>query len=144
MIAFPPDISFVIQIVSFFLLWMGLKRLLFDPVLAVIDERSARTTGVREEAAQLRSNAAAAEADFDGRIVQVRDEVGRETDAARHATDEEQHQVLATAREQAAVTLKEQRDQIRSQAEAARSQLAGEAGQLSQLIVAKVVGGSRG
>lgn len=144
MIAFPPDISFVIQIVSFFILWLGLKRLLFDPVLAVIDERQARTTGVRDEAAQLRSNAVAAEADFDARMAQVREDVGRQTDAARQATDEEERQVLATARDQAAATLKEQRDQVRAQAEAARSELAGEAGQLSQLIVAKVVGGGRG
>jgi F0F1-type ATP synthase membrane subunit b/b' len=52
MIAFPPDITFVIQIISFFVLWFGLKRLLFDPVLQVVDERKARTVGVREEAAQ--------------------------------------------------------------------------------------------
>lgn len=143
MIAFPPDITFVIQIVSFLVLWLGLKRLIFDPVLAVIDERSARTTGVREEAAQLRLNAEAAETDFDGRMLQVREDVGRQTDASRTATEEEERQVLATAREQAAATLKAQRDQIRSQANAARAELAGEAGQLAQLIVAKVVGGER-
>ena len=143
MIAFPPDISFVIQIVSFFVLWMGLKRLLFDPVLQVIDERTARTTGVREQAMELRATAAQIEAELDHRITQVREDLGRRADTARHATDEEERHILATARDQAATELKAQRDQIRVQAEAARSALAGESSSLASLIVGKVVGGDR-
>ncbi len=142
MIAFPPDITFVIQVVSFFVLWLGLKQLVFDPFLRVIDERRARTIGVREEAEQLRSGAVARETQYDQRIEQVRADIGRETDVARHATDEEEHQIIATARDQAAALLKEQREQIKSAA-AASSQLAGEASQLAQLIAGKVVGGRR-
>lgn len=143
MIAFPPDITFVIQIVSFFLLWLGMKRLIFDPILHVIDERKARTTGVLEEASQLRAGAAATEAQYDQRLAEVRAELGRDTDAARHASEEEEHRILLTAREQAASLLKDQRDQLRGEAEAARSQLAGEADRLAQLIAGKVVGGGR-
>lgn len=143
MISFPPDITFVIQIVSFLVLWLGLKRLMFDPVLQVIDERRARTTGVLAEAAGLRSGAAGAEAEHGQRMRQVRDEIGREADAARHATEQEERQVLATARDQAAVLLKERRDRIRAEADAAGAQLRGEASQLAQLIVGKVVGGGR-
>jgi F-type H+-transporting ATPase subunit b len=143
MIAFPPDITFVIQIISFFVLWLGLKRLMFDPLLQVIDERKARTTGVMQEAGRLRSGAASAEAQFDQRMVDVRAELSRETDTARHATEEEEHRVLAIARDQSAALLKERRDQLRAEADAARSQLAGEASQLARLIAGKVVGGDR-
>ncbi len=143
MIAFPPDITFVIQIVSFLVLWVGLKRLMFDPLLQVIDERKARTTGVLEEAAGLRSSAAKTETDYEQSMERIRSDLARETDTARHATDEEERQILATARDQAAARLKEQRDQVRAEADAARSQLAGEATQLAQLIVGKVVGRGR-
>jgi F-type H+-transporting ATPase subunit b len=137
----PPDITFVIQIISFFVLWFGLKRLLFDPVLKVIDERKARTVGVREEAAHLRANATQSEAQFDREITHVRDELGRQADSARHATDAEERQIVATARGQASARLKEQRDQLRAQAESAASALAGESASLANLIVRKVVGG---
>lgn len=143
MIAFPPDITFVIQIVSFVVLWMGLKRLLFDPVLGVLDERRARTVGVRTQAAELRAEAERTAAAFDQKLTQVRTEVGRETDAARNATDEEERRVLAATREQAAAQLREQREQVRVQADAARAALVGESGKLADLIVRKVVGAER-
>jgi F-type H+-transporting ATPase subunit b len=143
MIAFPPDITFVIQVISFFALWLGLKQLVFDPFLRVIDERRARTTGVREEAEQLRSGAITREAQYDQRIEQVRADIGRETDASRHATEEEEHQIIVTARDQAAARLKQRREQIEADATSASSQLAAEASQLAQLIAGKVVGGGR-
>lgn len=143
MIAFPPDITFVIQIVSFLVLWLGLKRLMFDPVLQVIDERRARTTGVLEEAAALRSGAAGAEAEHTQRLQNVRDEIARDSGTARHASEQEERQVLATARDQAAAQLKERRDRMRADADAAAAQLRGETNQLAQLIVGKVVGGGR-
>jgi len=139
----PPDITFVIQIVSFFVLWFGLKRLLFDPVVQVIDARRARTVGVREEAAQLRANAAQTEAEFDSQMSAVREELGTQSDGARHATDNEERQILAAARDQAAARLKEQREQVRAQAEAAGAELAGESASLAGLIVRKVVGEQR-
>lgn len=143
MIAFPPDITFAIQIVSFFVLWMGLKRLVFDPVLRVLEERHARTDGVRAQAVEIRSGVDRDAAAFDQTMVQVRSEIGREGDAARNATDEEERRVLAAAREQAAGQLREQREQVRAQADAARSALAGESGKLANLIVQKVVGVER-
>jgi F-type H+-transporting ATPase subunit b len=139
----PPDITFVIQIVSFFALWLGLKRLLFDAVLEVIEKRKARTVGVREEAAQLRLDATQSEAEFDRQMSQVREELGRQADSARHASDAEERQILATARDQAAARLKEQRDQVRTQAESAGAVLAGESASLAAAIVRKVVGEQR-
>ena len=139
----PPDITFVIQIVSFFVLWFGLKRLLFDPVVQVIDARQARTVGVREEAAQLRASAAQTEAEFDNQMSAVREELGTQADGASHATDNEERQILAAARDQAAARLKEQRDQVRAQAEAASAELTGESAALAGLIVRKVVGEER-
>jgi F-type H+-transporting ATPase subunit b len=140
MIAFPPDITFVIQIVSFFLLWMGLKRLLFDPVLKVLEERRARTEGVRAQAAQLRSEVERAAAAFDLKIAQVRSEIGLEADAARNATDDEERRVLATARDQANAHIREESERVRAQADAARSSLAGESAELAGRIVERVVG----
>jgi F0F1-type ATP synthase membrane subunit b/b' len=139
MIEFSPE-SFVIQIVSFFVLWFGLKRLLFDPFLEVLERRQARTAGVRQEAAALHAEVDRSATAFDERLIQVRDEIGGTADTARNATDEEERRILATARERAAAHLREQRDQLQAEAQAARSALAGESNQLASLIVKKVVG----
>jgi F0F1-type ATP synthase membrane subunit b/b' len=57
--------------------------------------------------------------------------------------DSEERQILASARDQAASRLKEQRDQVRAQADAAGAALAGESATLASLIARKVVGEDR-
>lgn len=144
MIAFPPDITFVIQIVSFFILWMGLKRLVFDPTLAVLEERRQRTAGVRAQAAELRSEADRLAATVEQKLAEVRAEVRRRGEAARSAAEEEERRVLEAAHEQAAAHVRQQRALVRAQAEAARKALSEERAALARLIVAKVVGVEQG
>jgi hypothetical protein len=72
MLTFPPDISFVVQIVSFLVLWFGLKRLLFDPALHVLEERERRTVGARDAADGLRKAAEGSAADNEQRMKAIR------------------------------------------------------------------------
>jgi F0F1-type ATP synthase membrane subunit b/b' len=138
MIEFSPE-SFVIQIVSFFVLWFGLKRLLFDPFLEVLERRRARTLGVREEAAGIHSDIGRSAAEFDQQLMRVRDQISRTSDTARGATDEEERRVVTLARERAAAFLQEQREELRTEVEAARTALAGESSHFADLIVKKIV-----
>jgi F0F1-type ATP synthase membrane subunit b/b' len=80
------DGTFAIQIVSFFLLWAVLKRLLFDPMLAVLDEREHRTAGAREQASHMHADVAAMRADYEERLRAARDASLAELEASRKVT----------------------------------------------------------
>src|SRR5574340_1088594 len=83
MLTFPPNITFAIQIAAFFILWWGLKRLLFDPVMHVLEAREARTTGLRAEAAGLRTAAERAASEYDRRMHDIRLQLATEAEEAR-------------------------------------------------------------
>ncbi len=57
MLTFPPDWTFLFQIFLFLVLWIFLKRLLFDPVLSVLEGRKGRSEGTLEEARRSREEA---------------------------------------------------------------------------------------
>ena len=140
MLTFPPDISFVVQIVSFLVLWFGLKRLLFDPTLKVLDERERRTAGAQKAAAELRETATSAAADYDQRLHDIRLKLAGETEAARNAIQTDERKVLADAREQATAQLSQLRERLTRQVGEARPALASEAAALAQQMTDRLLG----
>lgn len=140
MLTFPPDISFVIQIISFLVLWVGLKRLLFDPVLHVLEERESRTRGAASEAAAMRASAETAAAEYDRRLHEARQAASAEAQGERASTHAEEQQILTAAREQAGTQLTQLRESLSRQADAARPVLAVEARDLATRMVERVIG----
>jgi len=47
MLTFPPDYTFLVQIVSFLILWQLLRRLAWAPMLRLLEERDERRIGYR-------------------------------------------------------------------------------------------------
>ncbi len=142
MLTFPPDYSFVIQIFAFLVLWFGLKRLLFDPVVRVLEQREERTSGMRHAAAEMRAAAEAAAADYERDLHEVRVRLAADTEAARQSTQEQERRVLAEAREAVSHELMQVREALRQQAETARPALAAEARDLSGRMLQRVLGRS--
>jgi len=140
MLTFPPDITFAIQIASFFVLWLGLKRLLFDPVMHVLETREARTTGLGKEAAELRAAAERSATEYDRRMRDVRLALSAEAEQQRSVTRSEERQLITAARERASTELLQLREQLQRQAEAARNALASEAHALSTRMLERVSG----
>jgi F-type H+-transporting ATPase subunit b len=140
MLTFPPDITFVIQIVSFLVLWWGLKRLLFDRVLQVLDQREARTTGTRRAAAEMTRAADASAAEYERRIQEVRQALSLDSERARSATQEEERRILTDARQAGSADLARLRAELSRQTQAARPALAAEARALSARLFEQAVG----
>lgn len=140
MLTFPPDFSFVIQLVSFVVLWFGLKRLLFDPVLRVLEEREARTAGARRQAAEITATAEVAAAEYERRMQEVRHALASEAGAMHNAVQAEERRVLSAAREQANAQLARLRESLGAQAQSARPAIALEARDLAARILERVVG----
>ncbi len=140
MIAFPPDFSFYIQIVSLLLLFAALNELLFRPVLRVLDERAARTVGVRAQAESMNRASDAAKDEHDRRLDEVRRTLAAETESERATTAEKERAILGAAQQEASARLAERRDAIAQQAASARQQLASDARDIADRMVDRVIG----
>ncbi len=140
MLTFPPDATFAIQIISFFVLWFGLKRLLFDPVLAVLEERAKRTSGARQAASEMTEAAETAGREYETRMQEVRRRLAGESEAARSATEDEERRLVSEARTEAGTRLTKVREELQEAARAAEPGLAPEAQNLAQLMVERVFG----
>ncbi|MBI4515155.1 MAG: hypothetical protein HY699_04980 [Deltaproteobacteria bacterium] len=142
MLTFPPDFSFVIQIVSFLLLWAALKRLAFDPMLEVLAQREARTQGNQAAAEQLRAGAAAAEEQYQAALREVRHAVLQDSEAARKRAEEAHQRELNAARAEAEAELGRLRQDIAGQVAQAQTTLAAEARAIAALMAERVSGRS--
>jgi F-type H+-transporting ATPase subunit b len=140
MLTFPPDSSFLVQIVLFLVLWIGLKRLLFDPVLHVLETRDARTSGLKREAADMKKAAEQGAAEYERRMHEVRYRIAAEAEAQRAAAQTEERQLIAEARQEATSRLMQWRETLAGEAEAARAALGLEARDLSVRMLERVVG----
>lgn len=110
-------ITVVAQIVNFLVLVWLLKRFLYRPILDGIDAREEEIAERMNEAAQIRAEAEAAEADYKAQIDSLR--AGREGTLAeaRKAAEAERETLLAEARERLA---HEQADLVEQRAEESR------------------------
>ena len=134
------DSSFLVQIVSFLILWAILKRLLFDPMLGVLEERERRTDGNLKVAEELRDQAAALRNEHETSIHAVRRAVTEQSEESRKAALADERQIIAASRDQAAVALNNTRAEIAVQIEKARQRLRGQAADLATQIAEKVLG----
>lgn len=142
MLTFPPDYTFVIQIVSFLLLWAALKRLTFDPMLRVLDQRDERTRGSQQEAEQLRLSAQSAAQEYESSLRQVRHSALQESESERKRAAEEQQRLLNAARAEADAELAKLRADLVAQVAQAQTTLAVEAHAIAALMAERATGRS--
>lgn len=134
------DSSFVVEIVSFLILWAILKRLLFDPMLHVLDEREKRTVGNLKAAEELREQAMSLRNQHETSIHAVHRSVSEQAEESRKAALETERQVITEARDAAAAKLNKARSEIADQVEVARQRLSSQALDLAERVAGKILG----
>jgi F-type H+-transporting ATPase subunit b len=138
------DKTVLVQIVAFLVLWSVLKRLVFDPMMDVLDARNERTVAARAQAEQLRATAEAARHDYEQSLQRMRAQTAQEAAAARATAHEEAARALDETRAAAGRELQRMREAVAEQVESARRTLAAEADALAEEMVGRVIGGARG
>ncbi len=134
-----PGLSVIWVIVFVMLLAIVLDRLLFKPLLRVMDEREARVKSAIELARESAERAATATAEFDARTRAAQAEVYRQMDETRRAALERRQEMLDQTRQEIESSIQEARGQIAVQAEKARAQLDRDADQLAAAVVTRVL-----
>ena len=138
-----PDYTLLIQIATFLVLWACLKRLVFDPMLHVLNARHQRTAGTREAAASMLAGVQAASARHAEAVHSARQDIAQQSEASRKSAQEEYERALAAARSEAATEQSRQRAALQEQLDGARRALAAEAETVALEMLDRVAGGAR-
>ena len=132
--------TLLIQLAIFLVLMFLLNRILFRPMVRVLEERHARTAGRREKAAQLDAEAESMLATYQARIQEARTEADRARMALVREGQAERQKLLDAATAEAEKTVAAIRARVRSEAAEARKGLQQEADRLADAAAARILG----
>jgi len=140
MLELPPDITYYIEIVAFFVFALILRQIIFEPTLELLAKREQRTGGAQAEAESMRAEAAQLRERMEKALDQAR-QAGAEAGAQKKREAEElERRLTEEARAEAAAVLAEVRARVGREAEAARASLRSEADTIARLAAEKVLG----
>src|SRR5580698_1477859 len=118
---------FLLLVVHFYL-----KRMFFRPMAEVLAQRRAATEGLRESAEAMRAKAAEQTKSIEEQLRQAREAIYGEQEEARRRWTGEQGAQLEEARKQSRDLIQQSKQQLDTEAVAAKAQLAGTADTLAE------------
>lgn len=140
MLSFPPDWTFVFQIVLFLVLWACLRRLLFEPNFAVMQQREQRSEGALQAARQVRVEAAAMDEQYKTRLSETRTGTMQQVDMVYREAEEQARSLTDAARSEAAHTVAGMREDLQKEMVAAKQDLEARVPEFARGITEKLLG----
>jgi F-type H+-transporting ATPase subunit b len=134
------NVTLLIQLVNFLILMYLLNRLLFQPMLRILEERRERTEGRQEQAGRVDAEAEAVLAEYEKRILEAKTEADRVRADLIRKGEAERQKLLDAAGAEAEKTLAEIRARVRGEADEARRALQGEADRLAADAAERILG----
>lgn len=140
MLSFPPDWTFVFQIILFLGLWTFLRRFLFEPNLAVLKNREERSAGALHEASQVKAEAEAMGEQYRTRLIETRAGAMQQVDTVYREAEEQAQVLIESARADAARIMADMRETLTQELAQARQSLTANIPTFSREIAAKLLG----
>lgn len=134
------DLTFAAQIVMFFLLFLLLRPLLFDPMIKLFEEREKRTGGAKDDARALYAEADAKMAKYEEEVLVVKRAAGEERDRIRQEGLRREQAILGKVRAETNAMIEEGRAKIAAERERLQAELGGQSQQLARDIAGRVLG----
>jgi len=122
-------------IVFFILLTVYLKKVFFQPMAKILEERRRQTEGVRELAQRAFEAADKKKSEFERALDLARAEIHQENEALRRQWAEEQAQIVERVRAEAGEQIERAKREIAAEVETAKGQLDAQVERLSGQIV---------
>jgi F-type H+-transporting ATPase subunit b len=122
-------------IVFFILLTWYLKKVFFQPMAKILEERRKQTEGVRELAQRAFEAADKKKSEFDRALDLARAQINQDNEALRRQWTEEQAQLIARVRAEASERIEQAKQEIAGEVETAKAQLDASVERLTGQIV---------
>lgn len=117
------DITLLLNIGLWFVLFFFLKATFWGPMLALIEEREKGTEGARAEAARLEAEAKKIRDDVDGRLKVARTEASQAREALRQAGLRQESEVLGRVRDEVNALVEKERVALAARREELRREV---------------------
>ena len=134
-----PDLLIAL-LVFFLLLVVPVHKVLFAPLLRVLDEREEKIAGTRARAEKLERNASETLARYQSSVRQTRDEAELERRATLEEVRREAQRETAAARSEAEGRIEAARTEVDTALESARGGLRAQAEELARQAASQVLG----
>ena len=134
------DQSILFQIVLFLALWMFLRKFLFEPHLAVMQQRTQRSEGAVKEAQQVRADAESIEGRYKTQLAETRTGTMQQVDTVYRAAEEQAKALTDAARAEANQTLATMHASLQQEIAAARQELEARTPEFARTITEKLLG----
>ena len=135
-----PDLSVVWVIFFVLLLTFVLNRLLFKPLLRVMEERQRAVTSARDLAERSAHEAKRATAEFDRKTGEARAELYRQMDEMRRTALEERAAIMNQTRAEAESEIAAASATLQAEADEARRRLSVDAETLGAAVAERILG----
>ncbi len=135
-----PDWSVIWVIVFVLLLTVVLDRLLFKPLLRVMEERQRAISSARELAERSAKEARLATAEFDRKTGEARAELYRQMDEMRRAAMDERAAIMSRTRAEAEAEIAAASTKLQAEADDARRRLSADADALGAAVAERILG----
>ena len=136
------DITFVWQVVFYFILLFILNKFLFKPVFAVLEERRKRTDGALEDADTAEKKVVDGFADYDRQLKEVAAKAQEGRSSLRQEAARQEQTLLDEAKRDAKKDLEASRGVLQESLAKATDTLTSESKDLSRSVVEKLLGRS--
>lgn len=132
-------VGLVFQVINFLLLLYLLNRFLFKPLLARMDERSAKIEKGLEDAETAARDRELARAEREAAVSEARKEAAEMLARANKIADDTRNEILTDARSEAEKVTQRAREEINAEKEKAMSELRSQVADLALEAAAKLV-----
>ena len=134
------DWTFVVALVLFVVLMLVLKPLLFDPMLALFEERERRIEGAKVLARKIDEKSTTALATYEAAISKARGAANAERDKIRAEGLAKEQQILGSVRVETAKTIEQGKLAAHRDAERVRAALKSQSGGIARELASRVLG----
>ena len=133
------DATLFIQLAIFLIMLFLLSRLLFRPVIRVIEARRDATEGTMDRAAVLEKEAASLNEKAEAALQDVRTSAGRKRDSLISAASEREREIMTTARDKGRAMVSEMKRKAQSEISDTKSKLEAETAAFASMVAAKML-----
>ena len=134
------DWTFFGQIVLFLVLWVFLRRFLFEPQFEVMEQREHRSEGALRQAQHIRAEVGGMEAQYKSRLADARTGAMHQVDTMYRDAEEQAQAVANAARTEADKILADMRATLQQEIAEARKELQSRAPEFARNISEKLLG----
>jgi F-type H+-transporting ATPase subunit b len=130
----------LIHLASFLAMVAALNKLLFGPLLRVMDARQAKVSGNQSAAVKATHDLAAMKSTYLEKLEAARKQAGQEKEALRKSAESEEEKIIRAARERAGDLVADLREKIAAEFQGARAELVSQSQNMGRRIAARILG----